>query len=289
MNLSPYERALRRIIFELRPYLDEIVIIGGWVPYLYKRYGGFDAWNANTSLTAEVDVLVDRPMPPGERPSIPDLLRRAEFRPSEKEGGLAVWEGDVQAGEKIEFLVPHKGTSVREGAIVPVTAQVGMSAIPLGGLELMRRFKQKLPVPVVTDDGERFLEIWVPTLGAYTVNKASTFQGRREHPGGGNPKRAKDLLYLRDLMAAGPEVVARIESDLADMTHDRDMRRPAQEKIRYARNALDLALTGAMRRVLPEVATMLVEREPTFTQATAAADVTGHLTDLVEVLNDHAE
>lgn len=160
--------------------------------------------------------------------------------------------------------------------------------IPLGGLELMRRFKQKLLIPVATDDGERFLEIWVPMLGTSTVNKASTFSARREHPGAGNPKRAKDLLYLRDLMAAGPDVVARIESDLADMIRDRDSRRSAQEKIRYARNALDLALAGAMRRILPEVARMLVEREPAFTEGTALADITGHLTDLVEVLGDHA-
>lgn len=41
MNPSRYERALRRILFELRPYRDEIVVIGGWVPYLYRRYGGF--------------------------------------------------------------------------------------------------------------------------------------------------------------------------------------------------------------------------------------------------------
>ena len=37
MDLSRYEQAFQRIVFELRPYLDEIVIIGGWVPYLYKR------------------------------------------------------------------------------------------------------------------------------------------------------------------------------------------------------------------------------------------------------------
>lgn len=289
MDFSRYERALCRILFELRPYLDEIVIIGGWVPYLNKRYGGFTSWTSNTSLTAEVDVLVVRPLPPGERPSIPELLRRADFRPSEDEGGLAVWEGDVQAGEKIEFLVPHEGTSRQEGTVVPITDQTGMGAIPLGGLEFMRRFKQRLAIPVTTEDDQQSLEIWVPTLGAYTVNKASTFSGRREHPGGGNPKRAKDLLYLRDLMAAGPEVVARIGADLAAMTRDSATRRPAMERIRYARNTLDLALTGALKRILPEVATMLVEREAVLKQETALADIQGHLADLVDVLDEHAD
>ena len=288
MDFSRYEPALRRIVFELRPYLEEIVIIGGWVPYLYKRYGGFTLWNSNTSLTAEVDVLVDRPLAPGERPSIPELLLRADFRPSTEERGFAVWEGDIQAGEKIEFLVPHEGTSRQAGTVVPVTAQAGMGAIPLGGLELMRRFKQKLAIPVATDGREQSLEIWVPTLGAYTVNKASTFSGRRERPGGGNPKRAKDLLYLRDLMAAGPEVVDRIESDLTEMTRDRDTRPLPQTKIRHAKNTLDLALTGALRRILPETAMMLVEREPSFTQKAAQADIQGHLADLVDVLDGYA-
>jgi hypothetical protein len=287
MSFSRYESALHRILVELRPYLDEIVVIGGWVPYLYKRYGGFRTWNAETSETAEVDVLVDRSLPPGERPSIPELLRRAGFRPSEEGGSLAVWEGDVRAGEKIEFLVSHRGTGRRQGAVVSVAAQNGMGAIPLGGLDFMRRFRQKLEIPVAADGGEQSLETWVPTLGAYTVNKASTFAGRLEYPGGGNPKRAKDLLYLRDLMAAGLEVVDRIESDLAAMARDRGTP-SAGERIRYARNTLDLALTGALARVLPEVARMLVEREPTFTPAAAGADVTGHLTDLVDVLGDHA-
>lgn len=62
-----------------------------------------------------------------------------------------------------------------------------------------------------------------------------------------------------------------------------DTRKPAQEKIRYAKNALHLALTGAMRRVLPEVAGMLAEREPAFTTEAALADIGGHLADLVEV------
>lgn len=288
MDFSRYESALRRIVFELRPYLDEIVIIGGWVPYLYKRYGGFSSWNANTSLTTEVDVLVDRPLPPGERPSIPEILRKAGFHPSDDEGGLAVWEGDVDAGEKIEFLVPHKGTSRQEGTVVPVTAQNGMGAIPLSGLDLMRHFKQKLTIPVATSDGEPSLPIWVPTLGAYTVNKASTFSGRREHPGGGNPKKAKDLLYLRDLMAAGSEVVDRIESDLAQMRQYRGGRRMTQEKIRNARNMLGLALGGALQRVLPEVARMLAEREPAFTEEAALADIGGHLADLADVLDGDA-
>jgi len=289
MEHSRYEPALRRVLHTLRPYLDDVVIIGGWVPYLYKRYGGFTEWNANTSLTAEVDVLVDRPLLSGQRPSIPELLRRANFRPSAAVGGLAIWEGDVRAGEKIEFLVPHRGTSRQMGTVVPVPDQSGMSAISLAGLELMWQFKQKLAVPVATDRDQRALDAWVPTLGAYTVNKASTFLARREDPGGGSPKRAKDLLYLRDLMAAGPEVVARIQSDLADMVRDRSTPGRVRDALGYARNTLKLAFTDETRRIVDGVAGMLVEREPGFSHEAALAEVQGHLTDLVEVLSEYVK
>src|SRR5690606_180363 len=149
------------------PYLDELVIIGGWVPYLYQRYGGFATWSSSTSLTAELDLLIDRPIPPAGRPTIPEILRQARFRPREREDGAAVWEGDIQAGELIEFLVPHQGTARAEGAVVRIAEQAGMGAVPLGGLELMRRFKRQLTIPIATAEGITNLEISVPTLGAY--------------------------------------------------------------------------------------------------------------------------
>lgn len=114
---SRYEPALRRILWTLRPYLDEMVIIGGWVPHLYRRHGGFSSWPAGLSLTAEVDVLVERPLPPGDRPMVAEILRESGFHTDVEGAAGAVWLGDVAAGEKIEFLVPHRGTGRRQGAL----------------------------------------------------------------------------------------------------------------------------------------------------------------------------
>jgi hypothetical protein len=33
------ERAFTRVLWLLREYLPDLVIIGGWVPYLYRRWG----------------------------------------------------------------------------------------------------------------------------------------------------------------------------------------------------------------------------------------------------------
>lgn len=59
--------------------------------------------------------------------------------------------------------------------------------------------------------------------------------------------------------------------------------------MRNARNTLNLAIHGAYQRVLPEVAQMLVEREPGMAIDAALADISGHLTDLAEILGEVSE
>jgi hypothetical protein len=279
MDVSHYEPALLRVLWELRSYLDDVVVIGGWVPYLYRQYGGFAAWRGRTSLTMEVDVLVDRPLPPGDRSSIPEILRSSGFRPSTDGGGSAVWVGDVQAGEMIEFLVPHTGTARQQGDTVPVAAQSGLRAISLPGLALMRRYRRRLPIPVSTEAGEAVLEVSVPWLGAYIVNKANTFIRRQAHAAGGS-KRPKDLLYLRDIAAAGEEVLAQVEHDLREMARDRN----AAGEIRAAANNLRLAVNGGCQGELVEAVAALREREAAPSETAAVADFRGRLADLLEIL-----
>lgn len=40
-DLPGLERSLFWILVILEPYLDDIVLIGGWVPHVYRRFGGF--------------------------------------------------------------------------------------------------------------------------------------------------------------------------------------------------------------------------------------------------------
>ena len=282
METSLYEPALRRILWELRPYLDEVVIIGGWVPYLYRRYGGIAAWAAGFSLTAEVDVLVDRPLSAGERPTVPEILRASGFSPSSDVGRGAVWLGDVAAGERVEFLVPHTGTAHQQGTVVPIALQGGMGAISLPGLELLRRYRRRMAIPVARPDGGGELQVWVPLLGAYVVNKACTFLGRQAHADGDNPKRAKDLLYLRDVAAAGPEVLDHVAHDLRQLRKDR----PAANSMRQAASFLRIALTDPSAASVARAASMLRERETTGSDAAAESDVRGSLTDLLELLEE---
>lgn len=278
---SRYEPALRRILWELRPYLDRVVVIGGWVPYLYRRYGGFTSWAAGLSLTAEVDVLVERALPAGNDPTIPEILRASGFRSTDNQAAGAVWLGDVAAGEKVEFLVPHAGTGRGQGGVVPIVPQRGMRAISLPGLELLQRHKQTLRIPLATREGEQELAVWVPLLGAYVVNKGCTFMRRQAHESGPNERRAKDLLYLRDIAAAGREVMEHVAGDLREMRTDKR----AVPRMRAAANSVQLAANGSPGSGLTEAASMLREREG-LTDARALADLRGHLADLLDLLRE---
>lgn len=144
----------------------------------------------------------------------------------------------MELGEKIEFLISHEGTAGQAGRVVRLREQEGLGAISLEGVGILRRFRRHLTIPI-PGRGAAPLEVWVPALGAYAVSKAPTFASRA-----GDPKSAKDLLYLRDLMKAGPEVVARIDSDLGEMGGDLFSGSPARPQIRDARNTLSLALSA---------------------------------------------
>ena len=277
------ERGLRAVLWDLRDYLPDLVLIGGWVPHLHRRYGPFTEWRGDLSLTGELDLLVGRRIPPGDRPTLPDMLLAAGFERVSGAAGDAVWTRQADAGEMVEFLVPFAAQPRRHQATIPVQGQPGLAAIPLHYVELLARHTTTLRIPVLSATGEDSLDVRVPTLGAYAVNKAITFS-RRGAPTDVKeaPKSAKDLLYLHDLMAAGPAVVAQIERDVVAVAGGP----PADAgQVRGAASHLGLAVKGGeLRRHLENAVSMLLERQGTTDRAASLSDLRGLLTDLHEIL-----
>lgn len=107
MDLADLDRGLRAVLRELEPYLSDLVLIGGWVPYLFRHYGPFGAWEGRDTLTRELDVLVDNPLPREGPSSVGHASRRRTLSPERP----AAWVRDVQAGEKVEFLTAHGGAA----------------------------------------------------------------------------------------------------------------------------------------------------------------------------------
>lgn len=273
-DAAALDQGLRTVLRELEPYLSELVLIGGWVPYLYRHHGPFGEWDARDTLTRELDVLLDHPLP-----ALRDLLDTAGFSPE----GPAVWVRNAAAGEKIEFLTANTGMGVGRGVPVELRGQPGIHVIPLPGLEILRDHTRMFTLPE-PEGGLPPLEIRVPLLGAYVINKAATFMQRgTRQDDDGNPKAAKDLLYLRDLMAAPARVVDEIEEEITRIAAGS---RQHAESVRTAANHLSLVASGDSHPLLLSASRMLVEREPGIREDEARARIAGYLTDLREILSD---
>lgn len=278
---SDLENGLRAVLRELEPYLSDLVLIGGWVPYLYHHYGRFGGWSGRDTLTRELDLLVDQPLHSAGRRPLAALLLEARFRVE----APAVWVRDLAVGEKIEFLTTFHGTARGKGYPVALEGQPGLSAIPLPGLELLRDHTEILHLPE-GGGGSPGLSVRVPTLGAYVINKAATFmsRGNREDEDG-HPKLAKDLLYLRDVAAAGHDVVEEIESSVERLARASSAH---AEMVRTAANHLGLVVGGGSPAFLRAVARMVAERDGSADLEHARARTVGYLTDLHEILADAA-
>jgi hypothetical protein len=278
------ERSFTRVLWLLREYLPDLVIIGGWVPYLYRRYSG-DPWVGGQSRTGEVDVLTMPPLPVRQGVSLDAMLRAAGLVPRQDTGPSAVWSAASDTGEEIEFLTPLHGAATELGSTVGVHGHGRLGAIRLVGLEILGRHTNTMTVPV-GDVGGRMQDVAarVPRLGAYVVNKGATFLARRAHASGSNPKQAKDLVYVHDVMAASDVVRKRVETDIQGLWQQSKKASIERQAIRTASNNLSLALGGTLG-----VVTLAAEELGTrdgLSSIDAAARIRGQLTDLLEILRE---
>lgn len=272
-----FEQALHHVLWLVRPYLPELVVIGGWVPHLYRRYGGFHEWGSTLSRTAEVDVLLPQEPPRDGRPPLAQLLREAGFTSTQESRG-AIWMNDVATGEKVEFFVPHAGTATSIGQPRPLPAQDGLGAIPLTDLTLLARHTRALQIPVaITIRRPEMLSVRVPSIGAYLVGKGATFMKRSPATSPEQSRRAKDIVYIRDVMAAGTDVVRQVERDIIELRALSDV----ASYMLYAGNNLSLLDRGSA--VLQEAARELAERDGMRIED-ARLDLEGHVLDLRELL-----
>jgi hypothetical protein len=101
--------SLLKAIEVLAPYLDEIVIVGGWVPFLYNRYGQMPS--AHPLLrTMDIDVVVPRRVKERGRPTIDELLLRAGYEARIYGSDVPVVKYELTSPvTEIEFLTPEIG------------------------------------------------------------------------------------------------------------------------------------------------------------------------------------
>ena len=81
MNRTELEQALWTILDTLREFLGDLILVGGWVPYLHLTYGEAVTPGARMSLTADADIVVPTTLELHERRPISEALEESGFRP----------------------------------------------------------------------------------------------------------------------------------------------------------------------------------------------------------------
>ena len=171
----------------LQPYLDDMVIAGGWVPYLYAAHER-PAAEAITLKTRDLDVAVARHVPERGR-SIDHLLEEAgftcEFRSLENPPVTAYVATHAGDEIEIEFITSAKGSSKGVRSV-----QSGLTAQELHYVDLLLANKWFLLLDVLSD-GELHGRVWVPTPAAFTFHKGLVYKKRTDRL-----KSEKDLYYI---------------------------------------------------------------------------------------------
>ena len=197
--------SLLKTLDVLKLYLTDIVIIGGWVPLLYRMYDKLPCRHP-TLLTRDIDVAVPRKLKESGRPTIDALLCEAGYKArfyGSEPAPVTKYELSLPVTE-VEFLTPEVG---RPGKPSPVVQQ-GLTAQALRYLPILLENTLQIRVADSLPGLKVDLNVQVPSPAAFIYQKGLALPNRRS-------KIAKDLYYIFDLLDSSSESRDSIVSDLA--------------------------------------------------------------------------
>ena len=186
-----------RLVEALDPWLDQVVIIGGWAHRLYRLHPLAQPLDYEPLGTFDTDIAVPLDLPASGGQIRARLLER-NFR-EELMGDMQPPAAHyrVETGDNsfyAEFLTPLEGSAVKRGGRRDVTARVsGVSVQKLRYLELLLQNPWDVMIDPATGyptPGVR--RILLPNAAAFLVQKILIHEKRDRD------RRAKDILYIHD-------------------------------------------------------------------------------------------
>ncbi len=191
----------------LKDYLSEIVIGGGWAPFIYYRYLLKDKEH-EPIFTRDIDLMVQSQVPVIGSKTVDQLLVESGFEAIFKSRDippLVHYEGNVDGLDvEIEFLTDQTGSSPD----LVLEVQHGLHAEALRFISIVVENVIEVTIDDTVAAGDpSTLKIKVPTPSAYIFHKGLVFRRRRDRE-----KRAKDLYYIFDIITG----CSRIKPDIMD-------------------------------------------------------------------------
>jgi hypothetical protein len=207
---DPFITGFLKTLWILRDYLPEIVVGGGWVPFIYYRYLLKDKEH-EPIYTRDIDFMVQTQVPVIGSKTVDQLLVEAGFKAIFKSRDippLVHYEGNIDGLDvEIEFLTDQKGS--RPELILKV--QNGLHAEALRFISIVVENTIEVTIDDIFSEADpSALKVKVPTPSAYIFHKGLVFMRRRDRE-----KRAKDLYYIFDIITGcgqiKPDIIAGLE------------------------------------------------------------------------------
>ncbi len=206
-------RGLFKTLATLKPYLPQIVIGGGWAPFLYYHYLIKNRQHAPV-LTSDIDLMVRHRVPILGRKTIDELLTveaglETTFKSMENPAVIH-YEGTIDGVEvEIEFLTDQTGPQQEK----VIEVQKGLHAEALRYVSIIIENTLKLEIDdVESAQGNLPLIVQVPKPAAYIFQKGLSFSRRRD-----KRKASKDLYYIFDILPGIPEKYTLSSGDFEDL------------------------------------------------------------------------
>jgi hypothetical protein len=255
-----------RLIEALDPWLDQVVIIGGWAHRLYRLHPLAQSLDYEPLGTLDTDVAVPINLPAkGEQ--LHTRLLAKEFR-EELMGDIQppaahyrVSNGD--SSFYAEFLTPLEGSETKRGGRRDRTARVsGVSVQKLRHLELLLQNPwDVMMAPVIGYPTPAVRRILVPNPAAFLAQKFLIHKKRDRGD------RAKDILYIHDTIETFGGNLAAIrgqwKTNIRPTLHAKTARlieRAAEENFREVNDTIrEAARIAASRHLTPEMVRELCE------------------------------
>ena len=199
--------SLLNAIEVLAPYLDEIVIVGGWVPFLYNKYGEIPSPHP-LLRTMDIDVVVPRRVEEHGRPTIDELLSRAGYEARIYGSDVTVVKYELASPvTEIEFLTPEVGRPGKTALAV----QHGLTAQALRYLQILLENTKKIEINDTIDGSDISLVVTVPSPGAFIYQKGLTLSPSSRRT---STKVDKDLYYIFSFVDSSKELWDSIPAEI---------------------------------------------------------------------------
>ena len=188
MNRSIQERALFKVLEDLRDYLPYLVLIGGWVPYIYRNY----LWKGEVDkpyLTADIDIGIRMKIENFQQDSIYKKLTELQYSQRHLRIGKAYPVVPEVKLTKDAVPIPVEfvcGKNISEDYLrTLVGSQILVNKLEYFDIILDNVIKTKI------EGKTALIEVFIPSPENYVFHKLLTFPLRPDHI-----KMRKDLYYI---------------------------------------------------------------------------------------------